>query len=62
MLAPMRDTFLPSLFCPVASVQPIHIGAGDPVFEGHRSHLFQDVPDHRHHLLTGSAHVLGLVC
>ena len=28
------DTILPSLFCPVASVQPIQIGAGDPVCEG----------------------------
>ena len=26
---------LPSLFCLVASVQPIHIGAGDPVCEGY---------------------------
>ena len=34
-LSPMRDTILSSLFCSLASVQPIHIGAGDPVCEGY---------------------------
>ena len=50
------------LFCPMASAQPIHIGAGDSVREGYRLDLFQDVPDQSHHILTISAHVLGLAC
>ena len=51
---------LPSLFCLVASVQPIHIGAGELASEGYRPDLLQDVPDQGHHMLTSGSHVPGL--
>ena len=50
------------LCCPVASEHPIHCGAGGPVSEGYRSHLFQDVPDQNCYLLTSRIYVLGLAC
>ena len=49
------------LYCPVASEHPIHSGAGGPVSEGYRSHLFQNVPDQNCYLLTSRAYVLGVV-
>ena len=58
----MRHSILLSLFCPVASVQLFYIGAGNPVSEGYRSHLFQDVPDQSRHMLTYRVHDLGLAC
>ena len=58
MWAPMRCVVVPLLYCPVASAEPIHIGAGDSAREGSRPDLFQDVPDQGHHMLTGRARVL----
>ena len=52
-----------SLFFLVASEQPMHMGAGDPISEGHWHDLSQDAPDQiHHHLLTSRAHALGLAC
>ena len=45
------------LYRSVASEQPIFIGAGNPVSDGYRSRLFQDVPDQSRHMLTSKAHV-----
>ena len=42
----------------MASEQPIHIGAGDSVSEGSRSHMFYDVPVQRCHMPTRGTHVL----
>ena len=42
MWAPMRSSILPSIFSSMASVQPIHIGAGEPVIEGCWHDLFRD--------------------
>ena len=46
----------------MASVQPIHVGVGESVNEGYRSHLLQDVPEQSYYLFTSRAHVLGLAC
>ena len=62
MWAPMRCIVFSFLFCPVASEQPIHVGARDSVSEGCWPDLFQDIPDQSCHMLTGGAHVLGLAC
>ena len=51
---------MPLLYGPVASAQPIHIGARDSAGEGYQPDLLQDVPDQRNHMLTSGAHVPGL--
>ena len=58
----MRYTILPSLFRPVASVQPIHVGTGDPASKGSRPLMFYDVHVQRCHMPTSGTHVLGLAC
>ena len=60
MWAPMRYHVVPLLYCPVASAEPIHIGAGDSASDGYQPDLIQDVPDQGHHMLTSGAHVAGL--
>ena len=56
----MRHSILPSLFCPMASVQLFYIGAGNPIIKGSRSHMFYDVPGQCCHMPTSRTHVLGL--
>ena len=56
----MRYHVVPLLYCPVASAEPIHIGAGDSASEGYQSDLLQGVPYQGHHMLTSGAHVPGL--
>ena len=56
----MRHSILPSLLCPMASVQLFCNGAGNPISNGSRSHMFYDVPGQCCHMPTSRTHVLGL--
>ena len=60
MWPPMRYHVVPLLYCPVASAEPIHIGAGDSASQGYRFDLLQDVADQGPHMLTRGAHVPGM--
>ena len=60
MQSPAWQPVEPLLYCPLASAEPIYIGAGESASEGHRPDLLQDVPDQGHHMLTSRAHVPGL--
>ena len=58
----MRYIVVLLLFCPMASEEPIYIGAGDSASQGYRFDLLQDVADQSHRMLPNTAHVLGLGC
>ena len=60
MQSPAWQPVEPLLYCPLASAEPIYIGAGESASEGYRLDLLQDVPDQGHHMLTSGAHVPAL--
>ena len=49
MQSPVWQPVEPLLYCPLASAEPIYIGAGESVSEGYRPDLLQDVPDQPPH-------------
>ena len=53
-------TYRTSALCPLASAEPISVGAGESASEGYRPDLLQDVLDQGHHVLISGAHVSGL--
>ena len=55
---PARYPVTSFLYCPMASAEPIHIGARDAANQGCRFDLLHDVSEQSHHVLTSGAHVL----